>query len=204
SKHLENILNNISSLSNLSSLVIILTDNIKNPNNFYRYIFRLPTLKYCTLSFGMFNTTELLPIATNEYGSIEHLIIKDSLSINYLYESRKKRKDICPIVLKYLKDLKHVSVKLKDINFDDIEILIKDLFRNVQLLYISTSRYKEYLDANRWERLILSSMPYLRIFDFQHIFSENSNENTEFPYKVQIKRFTSSFCSDTTNSIILF
>jgi hypothetical protein len=75
--------------------------------------------------------------------------------------------------------------------FDQFESMVKNLFNQVQVLYISTDNDVAYMDANRWERLILSHMPYLRIFDIAIRYS-STNEGT-VSYVTLINRFNSSF-----------
>jgi len=48
-------------------------------------------------------------------------------------------------------------------DFNQFEQLIKGIFRQLHVLRISTKHDITYLDGNRWEQLILSSMPNLRV-----------------------------------------
>lgn len=65
-----------------------------------------------------------------------------------------------------LNHLTHATLRLDCIGFHQFVPLVKKLFQNLQVLRISTI-YGDYLNADQWERLILSSMPYLRIFDIR-------------------------------------
>ncbi|CAF1566917.1 unnamed protein product [Rotaria sordida] len=84
SNYIEHIVNHLSSLPLLSSLIIISIDNIKNQNDIYYKIFRLPTLKYCQLLIETLRYLRPLSIAKNEFSSIEHLVINNKISINQL------------------------------------------------------------------------------------------------------------------------
>jgi hypothetical protein len=118
-----------------------------------------------------------------EHSPIEHLIINsrfriDSfnnllfclpqlrhLSINCLVECPYIDIELCPILLKYFK---YISLNLDSIRFNRFEKLVKHLFHSIEVLRLNTSYDQAYLDAKRWEDLILSSIPNLRIFDINH------------------------------------
>ncbi len=60
-----------------------------------------------------------------------------------------------------------------------------------EVLRLTTTMDESYLDAKRWEQLILSSMPNLSVFDFNHdnhLVLDNSA-----PYHDILKQFTSQF-----------
>ncbi|CAF4946187.1 unnamed protein product, partial [Rotaria sp. Silwood1] len=59
------------------------------------------------------------------------------------------------------------------------------------ILRLTTFFDEAYLNAKRWEELILSSMPNLRIFDIYH---EGSIRNNDLTYHDIINQFNSSFC----------
>ncbi|CAF3887774.1 unnamed protein product [Rotaria sordida] len=160
-KYIQNIPNHLISLFNLHSLTISLIDKIQNKNNFYYSIFRLSTLKYCKLSFESYIRAKPLLISSNEYSSIEHLIIHNESTL-----------DEFRIVLSYLPQLRR--------------LYWNKLF---EILRISTSFDRSYFDANRWERLISSYMPYLRIFDIQH----NDNSYDQMTCNNLNNLFISSF-----------
>ena len=204
-KYLENIFIHLSFLSDLKSLSIHLIDPVKNTTLFYLQIFRLRKLKYCRMEFESENDREVLLFIGHETSSIEHLVIKNHfqfpsfqhllaylprlryLSIDYIDGSAYSYANPSPMVLT---DLKYVSLKLNLIGFDELEKLVKNFFSSIEHFRL-TSRYDPgYLDAKRWEELIVSDMPNLRIFDFNH---DGSTRFGSSSYHDLVKQFNSSF-----------
>ena len=91
SNYIEQIVNNLSCLPVLSSLIIVSINNIRNQNNIYYKIFRLPTLKYCQILMETVGYPKPLPVATNEFSTMENLVINNEVSIDQL-----------PILLSYV------------------------------------------------------------------------------------------------------
>jgi hypothetical protein len=111
------------------------------------------------------------------------------LSIDNLYFFRRFG---IPTFSNVLNQLTHVSLKLKNIKFNQFEPFIINLFHHLHVFRISTDNDKEYLNADRWERLISSHMIYLRAFDIQHLYSIR-DVNDQWVYDDLISQFTSSF-----------
>ncbi|CAF4254473.1 unnamed protein product, partial [Rotaria sordida] len=112
------------------------------------------------------------------------------LSMDSFYKSsfRDLDEDLPLIELKYLK---YASLKFGYfIRFDDFEHLAKKFFYHVQTLRLTTNDDEQYLNAKRWQKLIVSVMPYLCIFDINH---HGSIQNNNFTYHDIINRFNSSF-----------
>ncbi|CAF3731248.1 unnamed protein product [Rotaria sp. Silwood1] len=100
SKYLTKILDQLFGLLLLFSLIITYNEYVENKTTIYRQILHLPALKYCHLSLGgEWSDNQLLPIATNEYNTIENLIINDSINIE----------QFCS-VLSYILQLRRLSV----------------------------------------------------------------------------------------------
>jgi hypothetical protein len=206
---LRNLLDQLPSLSLVSSLVIASVDSMKDKNTVYRQIFRLPALKYCKLSLKAWDYNETLEVSITEYSSIEHLIITDSiylheldsilsyvphlrrLSFHSLSESRSERTKISPRVLNHLT---HISFQINSLKFDQFEQLVIDLFPNIQVLHLLLTHgiSRGYLDAHRWKQLILSYIPNLRVFDIQVNLSVNNNDD-QLRIESQINQFISPF-----------
>jgi hypothetical protein len=210
STRLKNLLDQLLSLSLLSSLVIISAGTIKNRNTIYRQIFRLPALEYCQLSLGKWaGRDESLLVSTNEYSTIKHLIITHGIYLNqfatllsYIPQVRRlsvhlgqslleKWTKIFPFVLNHLT---HISLKLDSIKFDQFEQVVIDLFSTIQVLHLSSSIGVDqaYVDSNKWKQLIISHLPNLRIFDIEIDIYAN-NDDGQLRIENQINQFTSPF-----------
>lgn len=59
-------------------------------------------------------------------------------------------------------------------------------------MHITTARDMVYLEADRWEQLILSYIPCLRIFDFKHTI-KNYLDYPEDVFETLFCHFNSSF-----------
>ncbi|CAF1320859.1 unnamed protein product [Adineta steineri] len=198
-------------LPKLSSLTIVYKGYNKiDQAEIYHQIFQLPVLKYFNVLLGVHSTpiVSSLSFATNKYSSIEHLVIKSKieldklyiilsyvpqirrLSISMLLEPKKRQNITFPITLN---NLIYISLELQSFGFHDFELLAKDLFYNLQVLRLYTSKQITYLDANRWQHLILSHIPNLTIFDFQYMYFADYEDNTISSYENLIKNFTTSF-----------
>ncbi|CAF1495995.1 unnamed protein product [Rotaria sordida] len=189
SDSLEEVINHLSCLPILSSVTITSNGYVRNQNDLYLKIFHLPMLKYCQMLVETLRFRIPLPVATNRFSPIEHLVIKHAISLNQIdsflsyvpYLSRLSltafdgwrgyRTKNNSIILNHLTD---VSLGLTDIDFNHFEVLVRDLFSQVQVLRISSGYERhsywnmEYLNADRWEQLISIHMPNIRIFDFQY------------------------------------
>jgi hypothetical protein len=113
------------------------------------------------------------------------------LSIDCLIESNPTDIKFCPILLKHLK---YLSLNLDTIGFNGFELLVKHYFRSIEVLHLTTKHDQSYLDAQRWEKLILCYLPNLRVFDFNH---DNSVfEDSLVTYHDLVNQFTSRFWSE--------
>ncbi|CAF1584378.1 unnamed protein product [Rotaria sp. Silwood1] len=162
SNYIEQIINHLSSLPVLSSLIIISINTIKNHKNIYYKVFRLPILKYCQILIELLQCPKSLPVATNEFSTIEHLIINHDISIDQL-----------PILLSYVPQLRRLSISnLKESKLNRTE-RVTNYFRQIQVLTIAIQyvgfygNSTQYLNADRWEQLISTYMLNLLVFDFQ-------------------------------------
>jgi len=209
SQCLENLLHRLASLPNLSSLAIPILFN-SNKINIYNLIFQLPVLKYCKISFEESVYFAPLPMSTNLSSPIEHLIINGKfylttidallsyvpqlrrLSIKYIYGYYNPETRVLSTVLN---NLTHVSLTLDRLAFARFEPFVKQYFGQVKVLHISSNDDHTYLDAVLWERLILSCIPYLHIFDFQHTYQMPYRYKHENMYQGFFEKFTSPFWS---------
>jgi len=214
SNSIEQILNHLSSLPVLSSLTIVSINNIIIKNNIYYKLFRLSALKYCQILIELLDCPKSFLVATNQFSTIEHLVINNKISIDQLeillsyvpqlhrlsignlIESKLHQTKTSSISLNYLTN---VSLNLHHVNFNDFEIIVKNYFRQVQVLKIAIQYIgffhadKEYINADRWERLILIHMLNLRIFDFQYSYRGLDSNDERQTFETLINKFNSKF-----------
>ncbi|CAF0784327.1 unnamed protein product [Adineta steineri] len=215
SKHLEYLVPVLISLPCLSSLSISSADNVQYKTYIYSQIIRMTSLKYCSLSLKGSHHNELSLPTLDQYSPIEHLIIKHCISNNQLYSllshtpqlRRLHLSDISNSWSKYTKPfpfvlayLTKVSMGLNCVDFVQFQQMIIDMFHRVQVLHISIDCNSDqaYMSSNRWEQLIVSHMPNLRVFDIRHgnwakyIIANNYNVNPMMP-NTPTDKFSSSF-----------
>ncbi|CAF2683208.1 unnamed protein product [Rotaria sp. Silwood2] len=78
------------------------------------------------------------------------------------------------------------------LKFDELETLIKESFSYIRVLRFTASWDSSYLDADRWEQLILKHIPHLRILDFK--YTEGLDNQLMYkPYHLNFDRFLSPF-----------
>ena len=202
------LLHHLVSLVTLRSLTVIVNDPVSDKNTFYRAIFRLPALKYCKLSFRATRRSNSLTRATNESSPIEHFVIENGAKIDELYSvlsylpqlrrlswHKLSGSDNQQSTLERMemKHLTHLNLELRVTDFDQFEAMIVHLFPRVEVLHLSTSFSHEYLDADRWQRLISCSMPQLRVFDLQHQDNVRTSDEALLTSARLKHTFTSSF-----------
>ncbi|CAF1287375.1 unnamed protein product [Rotaria sp. Silwood1] len=189
SNHLDDIFYCLKSLPNFHSLIFQLAYPIDYLTDIFSNILPLPKLKYCKITYYDIRIRKApLYIDLTEFdrSPIEHLIINGyfpfellnyllcclprlcHLSINCLHINDNRDMEI-QLPLIELKYLEYVSLKLNGTTpFNQFENLAKRFFRHVKSLRLTTYFEKAYLNAQRWESLILSYMPNLHIFDITH------------------------------------
>ena len=207
---LKNLLKSPLPLSYLSSLIIDCEDLVENRKNLYEEIFRFPRLKYCKLSINEYNRSEPLPLATNQFSSIEHfiLITKDSLYdlphlLSYMPHLKKlsiqSNGNFSPEQMQQsssvLLHLTHLSLTNCNIPFNLLSLMVESLFNQVEVFHFSTSSKNDYIDADQWESLIASNMPRLRIFDLNVKFTLDWN-HMPVECNSRIKQFHLPFWSE--------
>jgi hypothetical protein len=210
-KYLKNILKHSILLPKLHSLELNLADYIQDPSQIFVSIFRLPKLKSCKITYQtkIFEYPSLLFFDEYKCSPIEYLVVNSHFpydSIDDLLFRLPKLRHLTMNALTQsyyfnidpsrsaLEDLKYVSLKVYGVDFNELEKLIKCYFRHVEV-FLLTARYnKAYLDAQKWEQIIVSYMPNLRIFDINYHYT--IDDNSQIAYHDSINQFNSSFWTE--------
>ncbi|CAF1201367.1 unnamed protein product [Adineta steineri] len=154
----------------------------------YPLVLNLSKLKYFKIETCYIDVfaDHSLPIATHEQlSSIEHLIIKHSCSIEELasflsYTPKvqqlnfsiygNKKTPLNLLSLNHLRHLTSLSIKVRSMKFDRFENLINQFKFHLKTLSLEIwSRNKNYLNAYRWERIILQNLPQLEHFSMKYL-----------------------------------
>ncbi|UJR32607.1 hypothetical protein I4U23_020067 [Adineta vaga] len=181
-ERLEHLLTTLTCLQYLSFLSINIEPNA-NKTEIYNQIFMLSTLKSCKISCEDPIQLGQFLFSTNISCSIEILLISGQCYLNELDSSLSHLPQLRHLYVKQINGdsnsstelsspvinhLTYVSIKLDSIKFVQFEQFVKKYFQQVKQLFISTTRDMTYLEGNRWEKLIITSMSHLQIFDFHH------------------------------------
>jgi hypothetical protein len=203
------ILSNLALLPRLYSLTITTIEQIESPNFVYCLILRLPLLKYCNLSFGLWNQHIDLSINTNGYSPIEHLVINSKCNLIGLNEllayTPQLNRLSCKIstlnsaltsISTVSGNLKNIYLQLEDTSFEEFVWFISSFAHQIQVLSISAERDIEFLNADRWQRFISRQMPRLHKFYFQFQSNIGVSVETFDQFHILMNNFNSSFWSD--------
>ncbi|CAF3950559.1 unnamed protein product [Rotaria sordida] len=207
------LLTRLATLSRFVSLSITCIDNWKNAYVIYQCIFRLSTIKYCKLTFLNHGDRNPLPYAIDKQDqcqTLEYLIIDSWYSLSQInavltYTPRlthlfcRIASALCsniadgPAVLLHLT---HLTVDFYQLSFDEFEIFLIQMSRQLIFLRLTVSCNGTFFSSDRWEQLILNHIPHLRIFDFQYNMSPEYPINDENLNFVPIDQFISTFWSN--------
>ncbi|CAF1417613.1 unnamed protein product, partial [Rotaria sordida] len=210
STYIKNILDCLMDLPELYSLTINVIDNIDDVNIFYIKIFGLSKLTFCQVEYKTIPTKtnrNYLVIDETIFSPLQQLIINadfptNSLDILFSYLPQIRRlsidrltpsttKQIKPIIMPYLK---HVTLKLNNIKFNEFEQIMKNFFENIQILSINTNNDQDYIQATKWEQLIINHIPDLNIFSLYYDGIDNTTSiHNHFQLNELIENFNSSF-----------
>ncbi|CAF1301837.1 unnamed protein product [Adineta ricciae] len=203
-KHLHQVFQDISTLPRLSKFVLHCPGYTHDIGHYFLIIFRLHALRHCEIFFPDVRNSIRLPFAAiDKRSSIEHLTVASDIHLenldrllSYVPKLRYfsvgylgQRGDKASLQLIPMPNLTHLSLGIGGLDFDYFEALIKT-FPNIQRLHLYGSGPGDYLNPDRWEELITSSMPFLRIFN---IYIDSSLPISSMS---QLRRFKSSFWQD--------
>ncbi|CAF3979589.1 unnamed protein product, partial [Rotaria sordida] len=149
-----------------------------------------------------------ISIANNEqYSSIKYLIIDHCCSLDDLiailsytsqlcrltcYQLDESKKNIVKDALNSILSLTCISIAECSTKFDEIEMFLTNVSSQLEVLRINTLKDVNYLDANRWERIISQHLHHLNIFEFK--YEELAREGLEVTvYHERLNEFNSLF-----------
>jgi hypothetical protein len=193
-------------LPRLFSLKIEVRIVAENLAELYPLIGSLPVLKYNKVSVTGSPFPLFAPTNTDQISSLEQLVLNFPCSIGVLetilpYTPQLNHLSCTRLVAPRFNNLKipinlaHLrSVFIKDsyLSFDTFETFAREFFPRIEILHFVTTHDNAYIDANRWERLILKNIPRLRIFNF-NCFTITGSQNLLGAYLLPINQFISSF-----------
>jgi hypothetical protein len=208
-KILFSLLSNLISLPRLFSLTINMWDRCDELDDIYKLIFVLPKLKYFKCLAEDSDLSISIPFALkNEFSRIEYLNIHHSFTLNELenilsYTPQLRRLNLShlnnsnsiiePISPIKLSNLIHIYFDTPYISFEELKMFITNLDCTLKVLrFVTRSSDVDYLDADRWEELIVKYLPQLEIFYFQYS-EEIEHEYRCSTYLEDFNQFNSSF-----------
>jgi hypothetical protein len=191
----------------LYSLTITINNRqLHDLSHVYRLIFSLPVLKYDKLCIE--GPTYLISVKNinSQPSTIKHLNFGHSCSLNDIANIFSYTPHLCHVVCRHLTQsyqriekitislpyLTHISIESCSLRFDELEMFIKKISSQLQMLRLSVSYREDYVDVDRWERLISQHIPHLRNFYFK--CREKIDDNFQVTEnRALINRFTSPF-----------
>ncbi|CAF1324630.1 unnamed protein product [Adineta steineri] len=205
------ILPKLTQLPKLYSLTIENIQKLKIICKIYPLVLNLSKLKYFkieTCCIDLF-ADHSLPIATHEQSSsIEHLIIEHYCSVqelvNFLYYTPKvhhlkfsiyedKKTHLNLLSLNHLRHLTSLSIEMCSLKFDKFEILINQFKFHLKTFSLRIwSRNENYLNARRWERIILQNLPQLEHFSMKYIICFQNDDQSSL-HSDKSNEFLTSF-----------
>ena len=211
---IDRLLDAISYLPHLTSLTIASVDEIKQSIEFYQKIFHLPALKYFETKIEITKFDEWLPFATDRFSSIETLILHNEIEFDEIdnllsYVPKLRHLSLNKFKMSYRKrgqqrastliHLTSVCCRMNGIEFDDFKLLIHDYFTQISRLTFSnecfSNYFSQYLNADEWEQLISTTLPNLRIFNFEQQFRIWFAQIDQHIIDNYVKKFNSIFWS---------
>ena len=205
-------------LPRLSSLTCSLTSCFVDVSYIYRIVFRFRFLNFFKLSLPIIEDLEdfeqaIFVVEQQQISPIEYLLIdhcctlEDFLSIlSFLPRLRHltcqtlfqiepnhlPRQEFFPTI----SHLTHLNIERCELKFDRLEILLEKFGGQMQVLRLIHRKNEQvYLDAYRWERLIIESMPNLKRFSLKYYEQLNDRCTLTSTHR-SLDRYSSSFWID--------
>ena len=202
-------------LPRLFSLSINVIDQMDTEDLIFGLIFKLPVLKSVNCNIQIkrpYSRNSYLSLSnqrTNQHqnNTIKYLVTNyhwylDQLGpCSYLPKLRRLSCRIGCILANIDRDMPIIPSDLTQIcvtemchlSFDQLELFIAKVCPRLQVLRLKVCLDEDYLDADRWECLIVQHIPLLRIFDFEHLCLIPSDDYQYRRYHSIIERFSSPF-----------
>ena len=201
----------LNSLPCLFALTICMEEDeyYYNLGDVYRLVFSLPVLKRNKLSILNYDEIDIVVpnVINGKFSSIQYLVMNYSLTLSQLMGLLHHTPQLYYLVCDRLEEpdesvennlsltlsnLRYLSIGQCRVKFDDFEVLIKSISSALQVLRISVSWNATYLDANRWERLIIRHISHLEKFHF-NCERDVDDDLSANPVDELLDRFKSSF-----------
>ncbi|CAF0905417.1 unnamed protein product [Adineta ricciae] len=171
-------------LPRLSSINVHFSNEIVNLTEIYQSLFLLPCLTKLELSAkGYSLTMTLLMNQSERYSTIKHLVMNHPckleeliILLSYVPSLRHltcmelcEHDQVIPQIMPLkLMNLRSMTIHTCNVDFNQFEIFIQHVCKQLRYLCMTTSHDISYLDANRWERLISQYLSSLRILKFTY------------------------------------
>jgi hypothetical protein len=206
---LMSILGKLIDLPRLCSLTIKELRHLKDLTDIYRLILALPMLTYYKISTSTMYSNVSIPLPMSTKTSpLEYLIINDPCTFNELStilsytpylchlnftESDKNNAPIRMIIPSIPIHLTYLRVHLCHVTFDEFEIFIRQSRPKLKILMFSTSLEEvAYMDAYRWEQLIVQDLPQLEKFSLRYHERNDDKDQSNIHFE-ESNPFFSSF-----------
>ncbi|CAF1344047.1 unnamed protein product [Adineta ricciae] len=197
------ILRILASLPRLFSLTIH-NDIYKNCKELFHYIYYLPTLK--SLKISVQGRRHLLTLFLDtSISTIQHLILPQYLLCNFrmlISLAPQLKQLVCNELIPSHWDpsmgpchLTHLSINICDMNFDRFQTFIESMGSQLQVLRLKNVSHFDFIDANRWEQLIVNFVSGLRILNVKYETLAAGQLDTE-EHVALVDSFTSTFWSE--------
>ena len=194
----------------LSSLNLSVWDDLDNISDIYHLIFALPSIKFLEVEMNpSIHPIDLLMPTPERCSQIEYLVVNHQCSVDDLLVLLSYTPQLLRLTCQYLTEtemntrredttaiptLARISIGEWHADFDRLEAFLTKVSSELECLTIKCFEPVEFLNAERWERIITQHLP--RLWRLNFIFEESLDEDFVVTQHHQhIHRFRSSFWS---------
>lgn len=213
-------LTNLTSSPQLSSITLDFLNESKEIGSIYQIIFNMPVLKYSKVSFFWdwswdSHFFQPLPLTNTErFSQIKYLNIDHAISFNELISIFFYIPELCRLMCSWITDsnervttnfpkpiktLKHITFDWCDVEFDTLANFFSKISPNIEVIRLNISDNTDplnYLDPDKWEKLITNNLQQLRTFNFMHQKKIDDYDFDELIFPKNINRFNSTFWTE--------